>query len=38
MEHVSLHNVGTNYKKFGWKKKKMEINFAKCPRKALDKV
>jgi hypothetical protein len=24
MEHVSLHSVGTNHKKFGWKKKKNE--------------
>jgi hypothetical protein len=22
IEHVSLHSVGTNHKKFGWKKKK----------------
>jgi hypothetical protein len=22
MEHVSLHSVGTNHKKFGWKTKK----------------
>jgi hypothetical protein len=22
MEHVSLHRVGANHKKFGWKKKK----------------
>jgi hypothetical protein len=36
MEHVSLHSVGTNHKKFHWKK--MEINFAECPSKALGKV
>ena len=23
MEHVSLHSVGTNHKKFDWKKKKI---------------
>jgi hypothetical protein len=38
MEHVSLHNVGTNQKKFDWKKKKMEINYVECQCKALDKV
>jgi hypothetical protein len=34
MEHVSLYSVGTNHKKFGWKKKN-EINFTECPSKAL---
>ena len=24
MEHVSLHSVGTNHKKFGWEKKKIK--------------
>jgi hypothetical protein len=24
MEHVGLHSVGTNHKKFGWKNKKMK--------------
>jgi PleD family two-component response regulator len=38
MEHVSLHSVGTNHKRFGSKKKKMEINFAECPNKTLDKT
>jgi hypothetical protein len=30
MEHVGQHSVGTNHKKFGWKMKKMKINFAEC--------
>jgi hypothetical protein len=38
MEYVSLHSVGTNHKKFGWKNKKMEIDFVECPSKALGKV
>jgi hypothetical protein len=36
MEHVSLHSVGTNQKKFGWKKN--EINIVECPSKALGQV
>jgi hypothetical protein len=34
MKLVSLYSVGTNHKKFGWKKKKMERYFAECPSKA----
>jgi hypothetical protein len=38
IEHVSLHSVGTNHKKFGYKKKKIEIYFFECLGKALDKT
>ena len=38
MKLVSLYSVGTNHKKFGWKKKKIKINFVECPSKALDKI
>jgi hypothetical protein len=31
-------SVGTNHKKFSWKKKKMKTNFDECLSKALDKV
>jgi hypothetical protein len=37
MVDVGLHSVGTYYKKFGWKNKKIKIYFAKCPRRALGK-
>jgi hypothetical protein len=36
-EHVSLHSIGTNHKKFGWKKK-IKIYFAECPKKVLCRV
>jgi hypothetical protein len=38
MEHVSLHSVGTNHKKFGWEKKKIKKHFAECPKLTLDKA
>jgi hypothetical protein len=38
MEHLSLHSVGTNHKKFGWKKEKIKIYFVECARKTLGKV
>jgi hypothetical protein len=34
MNHISLHSVGTNHKRFGWKRKKMKIYFVECPCKA----
>ena len=37
MVDVGLHSVGTYYKKFGWKNKKIKIYFAECPRRALGK-
>jgi hypothetical protein len=38
MEHVSLHSVGTNYKKFGWKKKNNGNILCQCPSKTLSKT
>jgi hypothetical protein len=38
MEHVSLHSVGTNHKKFGSEKGKNKIYFAVCPRLTLGKA
>jgi hypothetical protein len=38
MVHVGLHSVGTNHKKFGWKKKKRKIYFAECPKLTLGKA
>jgi hypothetical protein len=30
IEHICLHSVGTNHKKFGGKIKKIKIYFAEC--------
>jgi hypothetical protein len=39
MEHVGLHSVGTNHKKFGWENKKIiKMYFVECPRMALGKA